>query len=262
MIDMCGMLSLFPHLVLLENSPKATKIEDETWWRPYWTNAEVEKAKFRQEKSNRTVDPYDSCTHSVHELYTQLNSNHHMCDMAVSFDRGPYYQRQFNKWMWQNLYDNRCCFPTLSCLCNLVRLKHELWNRYGFFFDADVIAEVFPENELASWVMKAYESYSIAKIEFCDEEMVCERTNWSFDDRCPQRIRNFDEELQVLDRCAKWRRFNDFGEPGEMMYLPFIRQRIYVGKEIPRYLLADDDRIVAAHAQEWKKTSKSGEGAI
>ena len=164
---------------------RPVKIEDETWWRPYWTDAEVEKAKFRQERSNRTVDPYDSCTRSVHELYAKLNSNYRMCDMAVSFDRGPYYQRQFNKWMWQNLYDNRCCFPTLGCLCNLVRLKHELWNRYGFFFDADVIAEVFPENELASWVMKAYESYSIAKIEFRDEEMVCERANWSFDDRCP-----------------------------------------------------------------------------
>ena len=49
-------------------------------------------------------------------------------------------------WMWLNFYDNRCCFPTLGCLYNMVRLKHELWNRYGFFFDmADVIAEVFPD---------------------------------------------------------------------------------------------------------------------
>ena len=66
-------------------------------------------------------------------------------------------------------------------------------------------------------------------------------------------MRSFDEELQVLDLRAKWRRFNDFGEPGEVMYLPFIRQRIYVGEEAPRYLLADDDRIAATHAQEWKK---------
>ena len=95
-----------------------------------------------------------------------------------------------------------------------MRLKHELWNRYGFFFDADVIAEVFPENELASWVIKVYDSYSIAKIEFRDEEMVCERTNWSFDDRCLRRMRSFAEELQVLNRRAKWWRFDDFGEPG------------------------------------------------
>ena len=98
-------------------------------------------------------------------------------------------------------------FPHLVVCVILVRLKHELWNRYGFFFDVDVIAEVFPENELASWVAKAYESYSIAKVEFRDEEMVCERTNWSFDDRCPRRMRSFDEELQVLNRRAKWRRF-------------------------------------------------------
>ena len=37
------------------------------------------------------------------------------------------------------------------------------------------IAGVFPENELASWVMKAYDSYSIAKIEFRDEEIAYER---------------------------------------------------------------------------------------
>ena len=76
-------------------------------------------------------------------------------------------------------------FPILGCLCNLVRLKHELWNRYGFFFDVNVIAEVFPENKLASWVMKAYDSYSITKIAFRDEEMACERLNWSFDKQCP-----------------------------------------------------------------------------
>ena len=89
-----------------------------------------------------------------------------------------------------------------------MRLKHELWNRYGFFFDVDVIEEVFPENELASWVMKAYEGYSIAKIEFRDEEMVCERLNWSFDNRCPRRMRSFEEELQVLARRAKVAEFS------------------------------------------------------
>ena len=153
----------------------------------------------------------------------------------------------------ENFYDNRCCFPTLGCLCNLVRLKHELWNRYGFFFDVDVIAEVFPENELASWVIRAYDSYSIAKIEFRDEEMVCERSNWSFDNRCPWRMRSYEEELRVLNRRAKWRRFDDFGEPGEVMYLPFIRQRIYAGEEVPRCLLVADDHIAAKHASEWEK---------
>ena len=141
----------------------------------------------------------------MHELYANMNRTYRMCNMAASFDRGPYYQCQFNWWMWENLYSNRCLFPMLGCLCNLVRLKYELWNRYGFFFDVDVIAEVFLKNELASWVVKAYESYSIAKIEFCNEEIVCERTHWLFDDRCSRRMRSFDEELQVLNRCAEWR---------------------------------------------------------
>ena len=134
-----------------------------------------------------------------------------------------------------------------------MRLKHELWNRYGFFFDVDVIAEVFSENELASWVMKAYDSYSIAKIEFRDKEIVCERSNWSFDNRCLRRMHSYDEELRVFNRRAKWRRFNDFGEPGEVMYLPFIRQWIYAGEEVPRCLLAADDDIAARHVSEWEK---------
>ena len=251
--NMYGVSSSFPHLLLLENGPKAVKVEEETWWRAYWSIEEVQKAKNRQDGSNRVVDPYDCCTRAIHDLCAKMNRKERVCDMAESFDRGPYHQRQFNKWMWENFYDNRCCFPTLGCLCNLVRLKHELWNRYGFFFDVDVIAEVFPENELASWVIKAYDSYSIAKIEFRDEEMACEHSNWSFDNRCPRRMRSYEEELRVLTRRAKWRRFSDFGEPGEVMYLPFIRQRIYAGEEVPRCLLADDDRIAAAHEQKWKK---------
>ena len=46
MRDMCG-AGAFPHLILLENGPKAVEIETETWWRAYWTDAEVEKAKIR-----------------------------------------------------------------------------------------------------------------------------------------------------------------------------------------------------------------------
>ena len=63
--------------------------------------------------------------------------------------------------------------------------------------------EVFPENELTSWVLKAYDNYSIAKIEFCGEEMVCERFNWSFDNRCPRRMQSYKKDLRVLNRCTK-----------------------------------------------------------
>ena len=35
MMDVCGASLSFLYLVLLENGPKATKVEEETWWRPY-----------------------------------------------------------------------------------------------------------------------------------------------------------------------------------------------------------------------------------
>ena len=44
--------SLFPHLILLENGPKAVEIEEETWWKAYWTAEEVQKAKNCQNRSN------------------------------------------------------------------------------------------------------------------------------------------------------------------------------------------------------------------
>ena len=57
----------------------------------------------------------------------------------------------------------------------------------------------------------------------------------------------------MLNCRVKWWRFDDFGEPGKVMYLPFIKQRIYAGEEVPRCLLANDDYIVATHAEEWTK---------
>ena len=196
MMSIFSKLNSFPHLLLLENGPKAPKIEEETWWEAYWGKEEVETARKRQEGSDRKVDPYDTRTRKVYELCRKLSGQYRKCSMEASFERGPYHQRRFNQWMWSNLYSNRCQLPTLGCLCNLVRLKHELWNRYGFFFDVDAIDEVFPENELACWVREAYDSYSAAKIVFRDEEMACERVNWSFDNRCARRMRGYEEEVE------------------------------------------------------------------
>ena len=51
--NMYGVSSSFPHLLLLENGPKAVEIEEETWWRVYWSIEEFQKAKSRQDGSNR-----------------------------------------------------------------------------------------------------------------------------------------------------------------------------------------------------------------
>ena len=62
-------------------------------------------------------------------------------------------------------------------------------------------------------------------------------------------MRSFEEELQVLNRRVKWRCFDNFGEPGEVMYLPLIRQRIYTSEKVLRCLLANDDHIVVTYAE-------------
>ena len=66
-------------------------------------------------------------------------------------------------------------------------------------------------------------------------------------------MRSFDEERRILNLRAKWQCFDDFGEPGEVMYLLFIKKRVYVGKELPRCLIDEDVRVAAKHAVEWEK---------
>ena len=75
------------------------------------------------------------------------------CDLGDSFERGQLCQRLFDVWFWKSFYQNPHMFPTLGCLINMVRIKQLLWNRYGFFFDVDTIQEVYPEQELAEWVI-------------------------------------------------------------------------------------------------------------
>ena len=58
MRDIFGTSTSFSHLVLLENGPKAAKIEEETWWRAYWTDAESEKSgnsPKRKQSDSRSV---------------------------------------------------------------------------------------------------------------------------------------------------------------------------------------------------------------
>ena len=144
-------------------------------------------------------------------------------------------------------------FPTLGCLCNIVRIKQELWNQYGFFFDVDTIQEVYPDNKIASWVAAAYEEFSIGLVEFRDEEMLYERLNWSFDDRWPKKMRDFDEEVRVLQRRERWRQMKNMFEPCGVMYYTSRDQRIYRGEELPRCLLFDDTRIKNQNAYYWKR---------
>ena len=144
-------------------------------------------------------------------------------------------------------------FPILGYLCNVVRIKQELWNRYGFFFNVDTIQEVYPDNEIASWVAGGYEDYSMGLAEVCDEELSFERLNWSFDDRWPKKLRSFDEEMRVLDGRERWHQLKNVFELYGVMYYTNREQRIYRGEELPRCLLFDDTRIKNQNAYYWKR---------
>ena len=86
------------------------------------------------------------------------------CDLGDSFDRGRFHQRQYNLWLWRSFYHNPHFFPSLGCLVNMVRIKQALWNRYHFFFDVRTISEVYPDNEIAEWVISAWECFRIATV--------------------------------------------------------------------------------------------------
>ena len=45
MMSIFSKLNSFPHLLLLDHGPKASKIEEETWWEAYWSKEEVEIAR-------------------------------------------------------------------------------------------------------------------------------------------------------------------------------------------------------------------------
>ena len=97
--DMYGVSESFSHLILLENGSKTVEIEAETWWRAYWTEEEVQRAKKQQDGSNQIVDLYDSCMRAVYELCAKMDGKYCDCDMLASFDCGPYHQYQFNRWI-------------------------------------------------------------------------------------------------------------------------------------------------------------------
>ena len=96
-------------------------------------------------------------------------------------------------------------FPTFGCLVNMVRLKQLLWNRYGFFFDVDTIQEVYPENELAEWVINVIKMHEMATPVYRDDAMSYEVRNEFFCDPQPTRIRPYCEEVAVQHRRQLFR---------------------------------------------------------
>ena len=116
-----------------------------------------------------------------------------------------YAARQYEDWMWGTAERNEYGFPEVTMLFALVNLKRKLWKRYGFFYDAETIREVYPDNEIAEWVRAAFERREEPKVEWRDKEMSYEWCNDWCEKRTPTKIRTYDAELQVQARRRKYR---------------------------------------------------------
>ena len=86
-------VQLFVHVAFWKEGPKATAIEEETWWRSYWSEEAVFVAKKRQNKSKITVDPCDSWMQRVQEMCKETGQDFCYCRISDNFERGPYEQR-------------------------------------------------------------------------------------------------------------------------------------------------------------------------
>ena len=86
-------VDLFAHVAYWQAGPKATPIEDEKWWRAYWSEGAVLAAKKRQASSKLMVDPCDSWTQRVQEVCRAAGQDFRCCRTSDSFERGLYKQR-------------------------------------------------------------------------------------------------------------------------------------------------------------------------
>ena len=101
--------------------------------------------------------------------------------------------------------ENRYAFPDVSMWYWLTRLKERLWKRYHMFYDVDAIGEVYPENEVAGWVWKAFEAKEEPRVVWRDREMSLEWTNEWCGRRAPKEMRTYEEEVEVQARRRRYR---------------------------------------------------------
>ena len=154
--------------------------------------------------------------------------------------------------MYALLYENPHRFPCWSFHLDVFRMKRVLWERYGTDFDVMTIREVFPDNELAEWVIEARLAGRRPSVTFRDAEILYER-GFSFGEYTwPKQIRSYEEECRVQARRRHYREKTvDWPHPEEWMGLPEFRQQIYEGEELPEVLLAARRKEVEANQAYW-----------
>ena len=128
-----------------------------------------------------------------------------------------------------------------------------LWRRYHFFFDADTLQEVYPENEIATWVFDAWRAGEIAVPEWRDKELSYEVLTRSFDNPWPRKLRSYEEELEVQKRRREWREKVVEGCPSEVPFYSQIFYRIFEGEELPRRLALLGDNVVRDRRKFWER---------
>ena len=251
-----GVSKPFPHALLVRDWPSPQEVLECSWWRAFWREREVRRAMKLREKDvwGWVIDEAAEYTELCPAGPVKVAFRFRYCDLAASFDRGRFHQRQFDMWLWHSFYSNPHMLPTLGCLVNMIRLKQLLWNRYGFFFPVDVIEEVYPDNELAGWVINAYNSHSVATPTFRDEEISYECRNKFFANEWPPKIRSFEEEVRIQERRRLLReKCIEYDHGGVKWYDSQLCRRIWDGEALPASLLANDNRVIKQRAVFWKR---------
>ena len=111
----------------------------------------------------------------------------------------------YEEWMWSAMRENRFSFPDVEMWYWLMQLKKRLWRRYNIFYEADVIEEVYPENEVAGWVWEAIKAKREPRVVWRDREMSYEWLNDWCGRQAPKEMRSFEEEVTVQARRQKYR---------------------------------------------------------
>ena len=251
-----GAVRPLPHALLVRDWPVAGEVEDFSWWRDFVSEKEVEEARanHKADVEGRVVNQFEEHAELAFFGSATRSARFRTCDLGDSFERGRYHQQLFDVWLWKSFYQNPHMFPTLSCLVNMVRLKQLLWNRYGFFFDVDTIQEVYPDEELAEWVINCYKSNDIATPVYRDDEMAFERLNGFFSRSCPHQMRTYGEEVAIQRRRRLFRDSRvEFEHGGVNWFDSRLRRRVFEGEVLPRCLIRADDQVLADRQWFWLK---------
>ena len=114
------------------------------------------------------------------------------------------------------------------------------------FYDADAIGEVYPENEVAGWVWKAFEAKEEPRVVWRDREMFLEWTNEWCGRRAPKEMRTYEEEVEVQARRRRYREGVFPWNTGTGVKMPIRTKKKILS-------LAEEARFLAERKRFWER---------